>query len=145
MAANKTKPTGASVTQFLDRVADEKKRADAYEILDMMQKATKAEPKMWGGNMVGFVDFHYVYASGREGDSALIGFSPRKQNLTLYAWGGWEQDSELLQSLGKHSLGKVCLYIKRLDDVDKRTLKKLIANATQRAKKIAALDVQKAH
>lgn len=139
----KTKKTDASVTQFLDGVADERKRADAYEILGMMQKVTKAEPKMWGSSIVGFGDFHYVYDSGREGDMGLIGFSPRKQALTLYAMGGWDQDRALLQNLGKYSLGKSCLYIKRLDEVDKRKLKKLIVDVTKRAKKLAAIDAKR--
>lgn len=144
MAENKTKRTDASVTEFLDGVTDARKRADSYEILHMMQKATKAEPYMWGSSIVGFGDFHYVTDSGREGDVGLIGFSPRKQALTLYSMSGWEQNPVLLESLGKYSLGKSCLYIKRLDDVDKPALRKLIADATKRAKKLAARDAKKA-
>ncbi len=143
MAEPKTKPTGASVTRFLDSVADEKKRADAYTILHMMQKATKAEPKMWGSSIVGFGNFHYVYESGREGDTGLIGFSPRKQNLTLYAMGGWEENPELLQALGKYSLGKSCLYVKKLDDVNLPVLKKMIGEAVKNAKAQAAIDAKK--
>jgi uncharacterized protein YdhG (YjbR/CyaY superfamily) len=142
----KTKKTEASVTQFLDSIADEKKRADAYTLLDMFQKATKAEPKMWGGAIIGFGDYHYVSpATGREGDWFIAGFSPRKAALTLYAMGShWEQHSELLHALGKYSMGKGCLYIKRLDDVDKATLKKLIGESVKQGKKQAALDAKKA-
>lgn len=125
------KPTDADVTRFLDSIADEKKRAEAYEILDMMRKATKAEPKMWGSSIVGFGDFHYVYDTGREGDVALLGFSPRRQNLTLYAMGsGWDTFPSI-KDLGKYTLGKGCLYIKRLDDVNKPALKKLLSEAVK--------------
>lgn len=144
MAELKTKANEASVTRFLDTIADEQKRADAYILLDMMQKATKAEPKMWGSSIVGFGDYHYVYASGREGDWFLVGFSPRKQNLTLYgASYGWEQFPTLLDKLGKYSLGKGCLYIKRLEDVDKPTLKKLLGEIVKVAKKRAQADAKK--
>lgn len=130
-AESGTKPTDADVTRFLDSIADEKKRAEAYEILDMMRKATKAEPKMWGSSIVGFGDFHYVYDTGREGDVALLGFSPRKQNLTLYAMGpGWDTFPSI-KDLGKYTLGKGCLYIKRLDDVNKPALKKLLSEAVK--------------
>lgn len=144
MAELKTKPNDASVTAFLDSIADEKKRADAYTITGMMQKATRAEAKMWGTGIIGFGDYHYVYASGREGDWFLVGFSPRKQNFTLYAMGGsWEQHADLLAQLGKHSLGKGCLYIKRLEDIDKVALKKLIGAAVKQAKLQVKLDAKK--
>ena len=134
MAELKTKKNDASVTQFLDTIADEKKRADAYTILDLMQKATKAEPKMWGSSIVGFGSTHYVYASGREGDWLLMGFSPRKQNLTLYAMGpGWH-NYDAIKDLGKYTLGKGCLYIKKLDDVKIPALKKLIGEAVKGGK-----------
>jgi hypothetical protein len=146
MAELKTKKTQASVTKFLDTVADETKRQDSYALLKMFQQATGAEPKMWGTAIVGFGDYHYVSpATGREGDWFLAGFSPRKQNLTLYAMGGsWTQYPELLAQLGKHSLGKGCLYIKRLDDIDLPTLKKLIGATVKQGKKQAALDAKRA-
>src|SRR5919106_1507108 len=100
MAELKTQVTKASVDKFLEGIKDEKKRQDCYEILKIMKKATEAEPKMWGTSIVGFGDHHYMYASGREGDWFLAGFSPRVQNLTLYMMGGW--DSEVLQRLGKY-------------------------------------------
>lgn len=126
MAELKTKLTDASVEAFLDGVADERKRQDCYTILAMMQEVTGTEAKMWGDSIVGFGSYHYKYASGREADWPLTGFSPRKQNLTLYIMSGFEQYDELLGRLGKHSTGKACLYIKRLQDVDLVTLKELV-------------------
>lgn len=138
MAELKTQENDASVTEFLDAIADEKKRADAYALLEMMRKATKAEPRMWGSAIVGFGKMRYAYASGREGDWFPLGFSPRKDNLTLYSMGGWTQYPALLEKLGKHSLGKGCLYIKKLEDVDKPTLKKLVGETLKQAKKQTA-------
>lgn len=126
MAELKTKLTNASVEKFLNTVPDEQKRQDCWAIAEMMQAATKAAPKMWGSSIVGFGSYHYVYASGQEGDWPLVGFSPRKQNLTLYIMAGFEQYDEMLAKLGKFSTGRSCLYIKRLDDVHQPTLKKLI-------------------
>ena len=138
MAEPKTTPNNQSVEQFLKRIADERKRQDCFALLELMKQVTQAEPRMWGSSIVGFGSYHYKYASGREGDSPLIGFSPRKQNLTLYLMGGFEQHEALLQKLGKHTTGGACLYIKRLDDINLPTLKKLIqqsvkhtANASQ--------------
>lgn len=142
MAEIKTKVNDASVKSFLDNVDDEQKRKDAYAIYDMMSKATQAEPKMWGDSIVGFDTYHYVGASGREGDWLLAGLSPRKQNLTLYVKGGWEQHDELLAKLGKHSLGKGCLYIRHLDDVNTAVLNKLIVQAVKRAKKEAQAEAK---
>lgn len=138
----KTKVNDASVTTFLDGITDEAKRKDSYLLLEMMQKATKDEAKMWGDSIVGFGDYHYVGKSGREGDWFLAGLSPRKQNLTLYVLGGWEQHHELRAKLGKHSLGKGCLYIKRLNDVDMSILNELIVEAVQHAKKQAQADAE---
>ncbi len=142
MAELKTKATQASVKHFLDSIMDEAKRKDSYVLYDMMQKANKNQPRMWGDSIVGFGEYHYVGKSGREGDWFLAGFSPRKQALTLYMLGGWEQHDELLAKLGKHSLGKGCLYIKRLADVDTATLKKLIVQATRHAQKQARADAK---
>ena len=142
MAELKTKVNEGSVDQFLDGVADEAKRKDAYLLLKMMQKATKNEARMWGDSIIGFGDYHYVGKSGREGDWFLAGLSPRKQNLTLYMLGGWEPHDDLLAKLGKYSLGKGCLYIKRLADVDLSVLNKLIVEAVMRAKKQAQADAK---
>ncbi len=139
----KTKVTAASVTQFIDNLPDEGKRADAQVLLDLMQKATKAEPKMWGDSIVGFGTYHYVGKSGREGDWFVAGFSPRKQNLTLYMLGGWAEQTELLAKLGQHSLGMGCLYIKRLDAVNGPVLKRLIAAALKHAKQLAKDEAKK--
>lgn len=126
MAELKTKLSDASVEVFLDGIADEAKRRDSYAILAMMQEVTGVEGKMWGDSIVGFGSYHYKYASGREADWPLVGFSPRKQNLTLYIMSGFEQYDELLQRLGKHSTGKACLYVKRLADVDPAVLRELV-------------------
>ena len=142
MAELKTKVNDANVTTFLDSIADEAKRKDSYLLFKMMQKATKNEARMWGDSIVGFGDYHYVGKSGREGDWLLAGLSPRKQTLTLYMLGGWEQHDELLAKLGKYSLGKGCLYIKRLADVDLSILNKLIVEAVKRARKQAQADAK---
>ena len=134
MAELKTKVNDASVRKFLDSIPDETKRKDTYMIFEMLQKATRTEPKMWGSSIIGFDVYHYVGKSGREGDWFLAGISPRKQALTLYMACGWEHNAELLAKLGKHSLGKGCLYIKRLEDVNRSVLKRLITEAVKRAK-----------
>ena len=135
MAELKTKVNNASVDKFLRGVTDETKREDSYKILEMMKKATKAEPKMWGTSIIGFGEYHYKYESGREGDSPLTGFSPRKQNLTLYISGGFDEHEELLNKLGKYSLGKGCLYIKKLEDVDTKVLKELVTRSIKKMAK----------
>jgi hypothetical protein len=142
MAELKTKVNEGSVNKFLDSIEDEAKRKDSYLLFKMMEKATKNEARMWGDSIVGFGEYHYVGKSGREGDWFLAGLSPRKQNLTLYMLGGWEQHAELLAKLGKHSLGKGCLYIKRLDDVNMPVLNKLIVEAVKHAKKQAQADAK---
>jgi hypothetical protein len=142
MAELKTKVTQGSVQEFLDSIADDEKRKDTYVLFNMMKKATKNEARMWGDSIVGFGDYHYVGKSGREGDWFLAGLSPRKQTLTLYMLGGWEQHHELLAKLGKYSLGKGCLYIKHLEDVDRSVLNKLIVEAVKRAKKQAQADAK---
>ncbi len=122
----KTKETGESVEAFLNAIADDQRRRDCFTVMELMKDATKVEPKMWGTSIVGFGRYHYIYASGREGDSCWIGFSPRKQNLTLYLMGGFEQHADLMAKLGKYSLGKGCLYINRLQDIDTAILGELI-------------------
>jgi len=131
MSELKTKLTDASVDDFLSAYPEET-RKDCYEILKMMKSATKAEPKMWGTSIVGFGSYHYKSERSRqEGDWPLVGFSPRKQNLTLYFMTGFDRYGNLLKKLGKHSLGKGCLYIKRLSDVDKKVLKELIVESVK--------------
>jgi hypothetical protein len=131
VAELKTKLNNASVDKFLKGVKDEQTRADCYQIIEMMNKATKAEPKMWGTSIIGFGNIHLKYESGRELDWFPIGFSPRKQNITLYLMGGLEQ-KELLDKLGKYSTGKGCLYIKKLADVDIKVLNKLVTTSAKK-------------
>jgi ferritin-like metal-binding protein YciE len=126
MAELKTKPTGESVVEFLDSIKDDQKRQDCHALSGMMQQATGSQPEMWGSSIVGFGRYHYRYASGREGDWFLAGFSPRKQNLTLYIMAGFDRYESLLAQLGKHTTGKSCLYIKKLADVDQDILQELI-------------------
>ena len=123
----KTVPTDASVEDYLNSVADETKRQDSFALLDLMREVTGEEPVMWGDSIVGFGTFHYVYASGREGDWPITGFAPRKQALTLYIMTGFDAYDDLLATLGKYSTGKSCLYIKRLSDVDMDVLRALVA------------------
>lgn len=132
----KTKVNEASVAGFLNSVEDEQKRNDAFELLKIMEQVTKETPKMWGTSIVGFGSYHYKYATGHEGDAPRMGFSPRKQSLTLYIPGALEQYQGFLEKLGKHSTGKGCLYIKRLSDVDLGVLKELIAESDQVSKKL---------
>ena len=133
MAENKTKPT---VAQFLAAIPDEQRRQDCQTLVDLMSKAAGAEPKLWGGNIIGFGQYHYLYKSGREGDSLLTGFSPRKPDLVLYvSLGASADNAALLEKLGKHKTGKGCLYIKKLEDVHLPTLKKIIAAGVKAAKK----------
>ena len=143
MTKIKTTVNKASVTEFLDSLSDDAQRTDAYTIVEMLRTATKAEPKMWRGTIVGFDSYHYVDERGREGDWLLVGMSPRKGTLSLYILGGWDHNPELLAKLGKHSLGKGCLYIKRLDDVNMPVLKRLIAESLKRAKKLAQAEASK--
>ena len=131
MAEAKTIETDASVEEFLDSVPDEKKRQDSYAILELMKEVTGTEPKMWGPSIVGFGKYHYKYASGREGDAPLTGFSPRKKELSLYITSGFEGYDELMEKLGKYKTGKVCLYIKKLDDIDQDVLKELIERSVE--------------
>jgi hypothetical protein len=135
VAEPKTKKTAASVDDFLAGISPEKKRGDALAICELMKKVTKEEPKMWGTSIVGFGSYHYKYASGQEGDWPLVGFSPRKQNLTLYLMPGFESHDEFLAKLGKHKTGKSCLYINTLDDIHLPTLKALIQRSVTEMKK----------
>lgn len=139
MAELKTKKTAASVENFLNKIEDEARRDDCYAVLELMKSITKSEPAMWGSSIVGFGAYHYVYASGQEGDWPLAAFSPRKQNLTIYLMPGFEKYPELMKKLGKYKTAKACLYIKRLDDIDLVTLKKLIRNSIEDLKKYMAV------
>lgn len=131
MSTLKTTPHDGSISAFLDGLADEKQRQDAYQILALMEEATGQPPKMWGPSIIGFGNYHYKYASGREGDWFLAGFSPRKQNLTLYIMAGFEHYDSLMAQLGKYKTGKSCLYIKKLEDVNQEVLRMLIKESVQ--------------
>lgn len=134
MAQIKTVVNDASVGDFLKKVEDEQKRRDCIEIMNMMQRVTKEDPKMWGPAIIGFGSTHYRYASGREGDMPQLAFSPRKQSITIYIGVGNGSDNPRLKKLGKFSTGKVCLYIKRLADVNTVVLEELIADAYAKAR-----------
>ena len=126
---NKTTETDASVTDFIASVDDEKKRQESQELLSLIREVTGEEPKMWGPSIIGFGNYHYKGKSGREGDWFPVGFSPRKAALTLYLGGGFDEQGDLLAKLGKHSIGKGCLYVKRLSDVDMGVVRELVAAA----------------
>ena len=131
MSKMKTTPTQASVDAFIEAVEDEQKRADSRAIAAMMSAATGAPAQMWGTSIVGFGRYHYRYASGREGDFMIAGFSPRKRALTLYIMAGFSEYDALLAQLGKHTIGKSCLYIKRLADVDQAVLREIVERSVQ--------------
>ena len=129
MAELKTKPNDQSVEDFLNKVPDEKKRQDSFAILELMKQVTGDEPIMWGDSIVGFGTYRYKYASGKEGEWPVTGFSPRKQNLTLYIMSGFDEYDDLLNKLGKHSTGKSCLYIKKMEDIDQYVLREIISKS----------------
>jgi hypothetical protein len=126
MSEPKTKPTDEDAIAFLERVPEEQRRLDCLAVTEMMRDATGVEPTMWGAAIVGFGKYRYRYESGREGEWPVIGFSPRKNDLTLYVMPGFERFGDLMSRLGKHKTGKSCLYIKRLADLDLEVLRELI-------------------
>lgn len=128
-ANNKTTANKLSVAAFLNGVEDPEKRKAAKKINAFMKKITKTKPVMWGTSIVGFGTYHYKYESGREGDFMKVGFSPRKFNLTLYIMPGFGRYNALMKKLGKHKLGKSCLYIKKLEDIDMEILGELIRDS----------------
>jgi len=131
MADLKTAPTKASVRKFLDAVTDDQRRRDCDTLLRLMKRITRKNPVMWGPSIVGFGTYHYHYASGREGDWMLTGFSPRKQALTVYIMAGFTRYAALMKKLGRHSTGSSCLYLKRLEDVDLDVLEELIRESVR--------------
>lgn len=131
MSENKTKPTTTSVAAFIESVEDPRKRADSHTLLKMMQQATGEKPRMWGDSIVGFGDYHYKYDSGREGNWFLVGFSPRKQNLSVYLVYDLDRLDAELQKLGRHKRGKGCLYIKRLNDINQTVLARMIKKSAE--------------
>jgi hypothetical protein len=135
MAENKTKPTKRSVMAFINGIDDKQKRADVKTVAVLMRKATGARATMWGPGIVGYGQYHYQYASGREGDFMLTGFSPRKQALTVYIIPGFKPFDSMMKKLGKYKTGKSCLYIKRLSDVDESVLERLISASVKHMRK----------
>ena len=131
MAENKTKPGKASVTAFINSIEDKQKRSDVKKVAAMMREATGSRATMWGSSIIGFGSYHYKYASGREADWMLVGFSPRKQALTLYIMSGFDGYDELMANLGKHKTGKSCLYINKLEDIDLDTLRELVRQSVE--------------
>jgi len=136
MSENKTIPTDSSVQTFLDSVEDVQKREDSWTLVHLMQEVTGLPPQMWGTAIIGFGKIHYKYASGREGDTILVGFSPRKQNMALYSLSGADEYETLLPKLGKYKTGKGCLYISRLKDIDLETLKEMVKQAVEHKRKV---------
>lgn len=122
----KTKETDNSVMEFIERVENLKKREDAYKLLDIFTETTGYKAKMWGPSIIGFGSYHYKYESGHEGDAPLVGFSPRKAKFSLYFAPGEQKREELLGKFGKHTIGKACVYINKLADIDEDILKSLI-------------------
>jgi hypothetical protein len=135
MAENKTKATEASVESYLSAIKDEARRKDCAALAKLMAKATKQKPKMWGTSIVGFGSYHYKYASGREGDSCLTGFSSRKGDISIYLVASFPGREALLSKLGKHKAGGGCLYLRTLGDVDPKVLEQVIAGAVAERKR----------
>lgn len=129
MATNKTTQNEDPVEDFINAVDDEQKRRDSWDMIALMKKITGSEPRMWGSSLVGFGSYHYQYASGREGDFFLTGFSPRKAAFTVYIMPGFSEYAVLMEQLGPHKTGKSCLYIKNLDVVDRNILERLISKS----------------
>jgi hypothetical protein len=134
MAELKTKKNVGDVEAFLATVKNDTVRRDAHTMVSMMSAATRAKPALWGTNIIGFGSYHYVYASGREGDWFQIGFAPRAKNLTLYLMGGLKANAPLLKKLGKHKAAGSCLHIQDLEDIHIPTLKLLLKGSVQWAK-----------
>jgi Domain of unknown function (DU1801) len=139
MAEIKTKQTEVNPAAFIDKVENEQRRKDGHELASLMKQVTGKPAKMWGPSIVGFDQYHYKYASGHQGDMPITGFSPRKQSLVLYLGPGLE-DKTLLSKLGKHKVGKGCLYINKLDDVDRDLLRELVIKSVEKMRKLYPSD-----
>lgn len=131
MAELKTQPTDESVVAFLNSISNEKRREDSFKVLALMGEITGEEPIMWGSSIIGFGCYQYKYASGRAGEWFVTGFAPRKQALTLYIMSGFSEYDELLAKLGKHTTGKACLYIKKIEDIHLEVLRELIQQSVE--------------
>lgn len=135
MAELKTIQTEQSVDAYIASIVDDIRRQDCRTLVELMSKATAAEPKMWGSSIVGFGRYHYKYASGHEGDAMLTGFASRKRDLTLYIMAGFERYDSLVARIGKHKLGKACLYVNRLADIDLTVLAELVTLSVQQVRR----------
>ena len=135
MPENKTKPTKIRVSDFLNGVENPTRRADAKKVASIMRRATGKRAAIWGGSMVGFGKYSYVYDSGHKGEWFITGFAPRKQNLVVYIMPGFKPFESLMAKLGKYKTGKSCLYINKLEDIDEKVLEKLIADSVKVMKK----------
>jgi hypothetical protein len=129
MVTNKTLPTSSDVTAFVAGLDSEQRRADSRQLIELMRKVTGEPPVMWGSSIIGFGSLHYKYDSGREGDTMLVGFAPRKQALVLYSVVYYDQNLDLAAQLGPHTTGKGCLYIKKLSDINLDILTEMIEKA----------------
>lgn len=129
MAGQKTKPTKVSAASYIAALANEEQRNDARTLVALMRRVTRQEPRMWGPSIIGFGSYHYKYASGHEGDSALAAFAARGRELVVYTAADFEGRDDLLARLGEHRLGKVCVYIRRLANIDLKVLENLVARS----------------
>lgn len=129
MAKNKTEFTDKNVDDFLQTVENEQKRKDSYELIALMEKITGEKAKMWGPSIVGFGNYHYKYESGHEGNAPLVGFSPRKTAISLYVFTGLQEHEHLLENLGKFTMGKACIYVKKLADINLNVLTVLMKHS----------------
>ncbi len=128
MPKNKTTPTQVKVIEFInDYVDKDQKKADSLQLIELMRQWSGYEPQMWGPTIVGFGSYHYKYASGHEGDAPILGFSPRKAQFSLYIYSKTDRSDELLGKLGKFTMGKACIYVKKLADIDLKVLEALCA------------------
>jgi hypothetical protein len=127
MAKNKTTETGKNVLEFIHEFSNnEQKRNDSYELIKLMEEVSGFKPRMWGPSIIGFGNYHYKYESGHEGDAPMLGFSPRKAAISLYVFTGLDEHVHLLDGLGKFKMGKACIYVNKLSDIDRVQLKKLM-------------------
>lgn len=135
-AENKTKPTKTSVREFISSIEDEQMQKDCKTLAKFMEQLTGQKPVLWGASIIGFGSYHYKYATGREGDSCLTGFSPRKQALSIYTNCYLEENDLLSKSLGKFKNGKSCIYVRKLDDIDLSVLEKILRNSIKKLKEM---------
>lgn len=131
MAETKTKPTEIKVADFLNALDNEQKKQDAFRLVEILKEITGCEPYMWGGSIVGFGNYHYKYDSGHEGDAPVLAFSPRKAEFSLYLYAQGSESDTLLDKLGKFKMGKACIYVKKLADIDETVLRTIAVNTVR--------------